>query len=701
MTRRDTFAASLGEEHGLQQVLFAISLNDREHAALTTREAILNVGDLAAAAANRSTYVFAQWIDTSLAYAWLAEARKYSYAEIDAWAPEPATVEAATRQHDEVIRMWRAFGKFWRGMNVSPYAWRKFRERLQVAWGAPPEMVDGTDNPVHFRGIDVRGENPCGRDSNVAARGTWRLAIAAAANQYGPDTHDGQWDACQVLFGTRQAWREGQDNIGCPSGLGCPAPTGEQHRVWMQNDGSIRGGTAWAPAEIAAVTGADRGINTFERDGIPGGLLDRGAFRWDWQARVTVDCNITSPYGTTCPDRVYALAPMAWYWRLLREPVAGLRAVGGTTDLSLIDYLIATPAEALLREIARDVVIRNTSMAQEHHVTLERLPGTALEEYARRQEASARTARDIQLVVSSVSSTIGSLNPIAALIGGAVSLTSSIVAPLVTRDDTKPIDVFGRLMPAFEQFAMFGNLSIFENARRNMGYPDGSSAESWAEAHAAEHATWSAAITDAIDPNASTVTTTTDLASAPTNTILRIENMPPAGVVAIDGTDVTARGRWEDDAHTVLVFVVSQGSHAVHVAPPDGSWAEDGSVTVTGAGATFDARPPTTTTVAVLGAPDASWTFALVDASSARTPLVGTPPMAVGLLPGVYTLDATAPDGGGFKTPIGLAAGPVTLVFGDARAQGTAKPVARRVWPWVVLGVAALGGAAWATRARP
>lgn len=688
MTTDARFAAALGE-HGSRQVLFAISSNDRENAQLTTREAILGVGDLAAAAA-RGTYLFAHWLDTDAAYEWLRDARRYSWAEIDAWAPEPATLDAATRQHDEVIRMWRAWGMFWRAMNVSPYGWAKFRERLEVAWGAPPPVSGGAPNPRNYRGIDVSGENPCGQNGNVATRGTWRASIAASANQFGPDTHGGHWDACQVLFGTVREWNE--DNIGCMSGLGCPGPTGEVHRVWMQRDGTLAGGTEWKPADLArelATTALQ-----FDANSIPGGLRDRGAMRWTWQHRLTRVCSITSRYGQACKDRIYALAPMDWYWRLLREPVAGLKVGGVGDDVSLIDYLLATPAEAILREIARDVVVRNRQMANVHGVSDSRLPGAALREYADRQADAARTSQEIQLVATAASTALGRLGPVATLVGGAASLVTSIVAPLVTPAPEKPIDVLGRLMPAFEEFSIFPDRDTFELARRAMGFPDGRSVEAWDAAVNARRAE----LTAMIDPGAGVVTPTIDLANAPTNAMLRIENMPPYGVVTIDGTDVAARGHWEEGSEGVYVVPVPQGTHAVHVAPQDGSWAEDGSVTVTGAGATFDARPPTTATVAMFGAPDASWAFALVDASSARTPLVGVPPMAAGLLPGLYTLDATTPDGGGFKTPIGLAAGPVTLVFGDARAQGTAKPVARRAWPWVVGGAALLGGAWWATR---
>lgn len=264
-------------------------------------------------------------------------------------------------------------------------------------------------------------------------------------------------------------------------------PTGESHRTWLFNDGSVfrqpgsAGNTPYNDLRVVQFgSGYQSFIDTWNalRAGIvsdPSNAQRLRAVRMVPLSDVPFAVTGHSRDGASVEDDVASLqvcpviAPVEWYWQVFTAPVEGLRVPGDNADNSLLDYMVAVGPNEMIREILRNVVERNLQMLQARRIQTE----AALFGASRTAEAQslgaaaasqigadAQESRVAQATVGVATATATAINPIAGVIVGGVGLITLAAINAAQRDDVTHwiyTDVFGRAMPTWEQFAIFNS----------------------------------------------------------------------------------------------------------------------------------------------------------------------------------------------------------------------------------------------------
>lgn len=398
-------------------------------------------------------------------------------------------------QIEKVAEVWRNFGMFCKAMNLTPYSMPFFRDAVEKAWGYYSKTDSnywkgyearldrenaGADFIATLGDIpglvaDVRWDQMMRPTANRAMQApdawgssVWRRRLSqlweTVNGRYGDtdlygDRHSGGYDGYNpntVVFGLKEDLRD--NNIGCGFGYRdsanvrrlntqCHAPTVEGHRVFLQQNGDVAGGIPYLdrPGNLES----DRvGFNLDGNIASSTGSSSVGPDRW-WKS-VIFDGD---------GDWQFTIPPALWYYDLLMKPGAGvgldLRIDG--RPVSIVEYCFTKNPSDLVREVRRSVVIRNKRMSVENDINLSDLPEEVQRRYLdARQErlGDTRQAMDVARGVGEVAQTIASVNPWSDMIVGALrGVTAVAIAAIgVSAGRSNPIrvDVFGRLMPAFE-----------------------------------------------------------------------------------------------------------------------------------------------------------------------------------------------------------------------------------------------------------
>lgn len=366
-------------------------------------------------------YPFVHTFDPALAAAWLAKALSYTPERYDAASP--------AEQYRIVGDLWTAFGRFFRAANVQVYGWAPARRAFEDALGFRPP-VGSYD---YFRGRPRCDWDDQDKSPGMLG-GAWRAEAARIYNALpGSDRDMGRYiTPYEVIFGRKEDFVD-EDNQGCNLGgsgrFACHAPTGEMHRYWLQGDGVLRGGS---PNGYSAASGGQIG------------WVQRAAWNpWSGQ------------------HRVFFIPPLRWYYDLLRP---------------LVERAQTYSVSEFVREVKRDVALANDARSREFTVTEESLPAAATREYLAAQREQASLPSIVDASGRAVAGIAAAINPLAGLVGGAVSLVASLAVRAAQSDAPRWIDVFGRFTPAFDYFAISdtigGATAMFELLPWPEGIPE-------------------------------------------------------------------------------------------------------------------------------------------------------------------------------------------------------------------------------------
>ena len=491
--------------------LFGAAQDEARHAEMASTDGVLaaitQFGGNADAMIRAGVVAFAHLYDGYAAQAWIREAARLDADTIALMAPEA--------QRAEVERIWRAFGCYWQALNVSPYAWRRLRWAFEDALGYarspldrdtrfmrlddPSRPAPAAEQRKHFRGIEwsrtevLRGSGPpvswaltnascwtgggggcavegdmevcrAGPDDGCVV-GAWRAALHALPGAP-------QYDGYYIGRASEVRYEPGAAPLGVPNARSQLGNTGEVHRVWLWNDGTVRVDTAMrsdGPWRDRPWT--QDHLLTTSADGAP---RDDGGF---W----------ASAPGDFIPgyDWFGCIPPSRWYFDLLRAPQPGLKVRGAGPDVSLVDYLAAMSPEEIVREVRRDVMVRNVLMKSQQDPPIlrdEDLFTRGQVEDFRRQETAQRDAlgseapgQDTASAVMSTATTVaGRINPIAGVVVGAFEFLYKLGTALTTRsvsESRRYVDIFGRLMPTFERFEIASTRTVLVSTVAAMGLP--------------------------------------------------------------------------------------------------------------------------------------------------------------------------------------------------------------------------------------
>lgn len=485
--------------------LFAAAQDPELHATLTNDAAIGGLlarysGNVDAMARN-GVVAFAHLYDGWAAGAMIRRAARPTVAEIDAMTP--------AQQRATVAAVWGAFGDYWRALNVSPYAWRRLRWAFEDALGYPRSSLD-RDQPLlaqnsfgdllpgrpiasaeeraHFDGItsyrvevvqagaaQQRRSGDVGWQTGLAC---WRGAERTVEENgetvvyASPDSgcapgllrkrlRDRSASAQSIMptavrFGPddQTEYEPGIAPIGVPNARSTLGNTGEVHRLWLWNDGTVLANAAMTDPSAAGVSA--------------------GA-TWNDDAAFAASRFFSGLYSATAPTR--------WYFDLLRAPVPGLKVVAGGPDVSLVEYLLATSPEEVIREVRRDVLVTNNLLRHERGITSDAQLFTRaqLDDFERRRVATTGALSEEQArqgtasaVMSGLGTVARAIGPEAGVIVGAASFAYQLGDALtqqVVAVSERHTDVFGRLMPAFERFEIADTRTVLVSTVNSMPLP--------------------------------------------------------------------------------------------------------------------------------------------------------------------------------------------------------------------------------------
>ena len=342
------------------------------------------------------------------------------------------------------------------------------------------------------------------------APGVWRRSVTALMSQASP-AQVALWESSKSAVGTNIYFGRPRDIGVSPPGVGDGSggipqelsqwqrlPTGESHRVWLTNDGRVfrqPDANALQPFNALQVVDFTRmpdGTSVQQVMNLgnsPGGILDRmaNAGKQGNESLVAAisQVPIASVSEVPVPDLNNrslrwqlaeipvspVVVPAEWYWQTWTAPVEGLRMPGEAEDVSLLEYIRRIGPTSLVREILRDTVARNLALMEANRFTTEaQLFGEArrvdLESAASgasqviENGQALRTTQATFGVLTTAASAIPAVGPIAGAIVGGAGLIGMAIAEAVRRKETEStvaVDVFGRLMPAWERFAILGD----------------------------------------------------------------------------------------------------------------------------------------------------------------------------------------------------------------------------------------------------
>lgn len=253
-------------------------------------------------------------------------------------------------------------------------------------------------------------------------------------------------------FGCR--WREGGS---AEMPVGCYAPTGEAHTMWIEADARIRGGKLYAPSSLQRemLLEGERGRDLFA-PGPQGRPLPMAMTGSGWGCGVLVGYRSPRPY-------LHFYVPPRFYWDIFfaQHPEFG--------GLNFVDWLMARSPEENIRQMRRANTARLTAVAETAGLpTINALIGRAEQDLQRTilREEEQRTA--IEGVSTSTAGQLArALGPAASLIAGA---GTALYALFKAQSDptaaltSRTIDVYGHLSPAFTRFPIYGHRPTFEAA---------------------------------------------------------------------------------------------------------------------------------------------------------------------------------------------------------------------------------------------
>lgn len=567
------------------------------------------------------------------------------YRVIDALLP--------AQQYDVVAAQLDALSKAFRALNLNPLAivaLKKVHERL---WGYMDPHSDG-----YLTGIGGSlVENRVQVFSYTYGR-QWRDALASQYNvrvrpQIGADARS--FGPGEVLFGLRAEYNSvvgcrpssGADSIVAPSS--CYAPTGEVHRVWWQANGAMSGGHLFPPLHLANAASDILNANDdifqvgYDR-AIPDGsnVYNGRSDGYDWNAALFEP--VTRP-GT--PWRLYVVAPLAWYWAIYFQPQPEF---GG---LSFVDWARSMSAAEFIRLQRREATRSNAEMANFWNTTVEGLIGQgAVNASMEAANAARRRNNTTTLIGSGTDAVAAAINeavketPVIGLIAGVASQVGKVIAEIVSKgseNDKISIDVYGRLMPAFVVFDIYGTKASFDaSILRQVPMPPAAPTNTPVVGTVVGDGAPRVGV-----PTSGGRTSTSTSARRPASVSLaalrnattapvQIHGMPWYGGVMIDG--VAVDGAWQDSAQTLWQVRAAPGAHTIRVSSPDGT-ARDFSVTVPAQGVLIEMATGATQAPApvaqadtgyslVQGDPAATWSTSTVSPRSPMSPASPASPVS-------------------------------------------------------------------------
>lgn len=416
-------------------MLLAAAADAAKHARYADPAEVRTIRDVAAA--NREdVYPFVHTFDPELAAAWLAKAMTFTVAGYDALSNEG--------KYEYTRQLWVAVGNVFKALNVRMYGWEPFRLIMERLLGAPPR-----DSDEYLRGKPA-DELP-GRYG-----GAWREdAIRFWAQAQGHSPYRGGPET--VVFGRKQDFAIG--SMGCnilvadgaPYGNSLPGiadtcqnPTGEAHRLWWQSNGSERGGNGDMYRQAS------------------GGFTGYVAEQQDAGVGSGFDALGRSVSGARLPNRLFWIPGLRAYFDLGLEVAQTLDAAVRAT--SLVEFV---------RNVRRDVILRNRALENRYSVPVDRLPAEAVRRYEREVQDQMVTTGLVDAAGRAVAGIAGTINPVAGIIAGAVSLVTSAAVRAAIGSPGRYIDVLGRPTPAYEVFAQSDSVGGIMGVLRNVPWPEG------------------------------------------------------------------------------------------------------------------------------------------------------------------------------------------------------------------------------------
>lgn len=371
----------------------------------------------------RGIYPFVHTFEPELALAWLTRALTYT----------PAGYEARNDEgkYEYTLGLWTAVGNFFRAANLRMYGWEPLRLAFERVLGAPPR---GT--PEYLRGKIV--DRLPGRYGGAWRVDAVRLYAAAAPSEAAlvPDavTFGLPRDFALDSMGCNISVSEAQAEAGYGSSVPgvndtCTNPTGEQHRLWWQSNGVVRGNKAdlYRTASSGRTGWVSNPVVYFPND-----------------------------------RRLFWIPGLRSYFDLAREIAQALEVAISKRDLV-----------TFIRDVKHDVILRNSALSDSFRLPQDQLAQASLAAYARELSDQMRTAGIVDAAGRSVAGLAGEVTPLAGIIGGGLSLlTSAIVRAAISRPD-RYIDVFGRPTPAPEVFAGSDTVAGSVSALRDVSWPEG------------------------------------------------------------------------------------------------------------------------------------------------------------------------------------------------------------------------------------
>lgn len=255
-------------------------------------------------------------------------------------------------------------------------------------------------------------------------------------------------------FGCR--WQEGR-SVEMP--VGCYAPTGEAHTIWIEADARIRGGKLYAPSRLpdALREQLSRSINEMVSLGYGNRRATIAAVGEDgWNRGALVGYEKMRPV-------LYFYVPPRFYWDIFfaQQPEFG--------GLNFVDWLLSRSPEENIRQMRRDNTSRLSALAEQVGVSsINDLIGKAerdLQDVIRSEERQRSAVEGV--ITTSTAQLARALGPAASLIAGAGTALYALfkgqqktTAALTSRR----IDVYGHLSPAFTRFPIYALRAAFELA---------------------------------------------------------------------------------------------------------------------------------------------------------------------------------------------------------------------------------------------
>lgn len=363
-------------------------------------------------------------------------------------------------------------------LNVSPQAIVPLREVYQrkLGWFRPSE------ENYFFLGIpgqwvmDRSMARLFERDA-PGREGEWRqeasrLSLLHARSVRPSDARG--YPARDVVFGFWKDYNAGDFGCRWQSGrsaempVGCYAPTGEVHTVWVEADARIRGGRMYAPSVLPREMQAEANVAR-DRLGLdPGyaGVRAHAPMNGDakivpvgpvgWSQGVLIGYERPRPY-------LHFYVPPRFYWDIFfaQHPEFG--------GLNFVDWLLARSPEENIRQMRRTNTARLTAVAEQVGISsINDLIGRAernLQDEIRREETQRSAVEGV--ITSSAGNLARALGPAASLIAGAGTALYALFKSQEKESaalTSRRIDVYGHLTPAFTRFPIYALRAGFESA---------------------------------------------------------------------------------------------------------------------------------------------------------------------------------------------------------------------------------------------